>query len=985
MPDRSGRTLRVAIACAGGVSIGTFIAGALPETLKKLVAFGGYSHVEVDVLSGASAGSATLCLLLRSLAAPNLELDVEAGANLLQSPFADAYRNPRSVEVTKSLVALERASITLKDIWCRQLNLDKLLEHRKGQTSLFNREVLDRAAARVLSEGKFSEEPSLLAKRVLFACSLFLVDGKVQDGRAHAGLLDNPGVLDALASKSHKDCRVFDLNWKDISKIKSEYENGAFDERVSCWYRAHLADRLQRVTGDLRDISTWEEIAATSLASSSFPMAFEPVSLNRYQWEMPHSWPPELRNRAKQAFLHWDGGVLNNEPLREAYHLASYLDTLNESDTFDRIILFIDPNVSSQVSWAPTWIPRYADGKPVPVFRSLLDNIGQFATTVSEQASLATADEIGARSDVADRQRELQEALVDLASSPDSNLRTLQSLRWLLDRALGFTTHGQPVPTTRLTLTSELTRALILDSQRKHPRFGRIHGPAGAQRKHVVDFLKSLDAGTVPPEPLADWQHLLSCVAFDLASGLRLKWEEKATVVTLTPQEHLPGKEFFSFAGFGLPADFREAEFGHGRFCSWSNHTLHQFLGTNENPLPISDTLPLPAADQGRLKRRLDDIKRKLLEGLVDRLRLEPKLGYVHKSIWLLGIQQLIKWITSESDDRPIVKSGLFRHQPSLNSDWVQDEKATRVTSEKPPTHLGNGGVLNAPGVSLEHIRGVEARLLNPPTILMHLDGSPTQLPASVVFVARGGTEENPIWHGDFIHNGSQVRLQDGRYVNIHELARTDNYLLIQIASPVPLSEWLSSENPLSWESRRDVQSLRHYTAVQLPNPGQSLPLGINYHGVPLILSSAALNRLAEEQIRGIKLRLQPLLPSHWVPASYTEIVLEVESQKGQDIRLGAEDGWEASLHEHLWDDEYTEHDTFDTYQFSLQWANFDRSWYWLRKKQWIKVVGVIRGGKHFPLPDYQKLLDCPENTLRLALGDTEVWRPRRIFQSFNS
>ena len=76
-----GRKLKVAFAMGGGASLGAFSGGAMAEVLHQLhtnLDRATWDSVEIDVLSGASAGGMTLGLLVRGLADPGNDSEAAA-------------------------------------------------------------------------------------------------------------------------------------------------------------------------------------------------------------------------------------------------------------------------------------------------------------------------------------------------------------------------------------------------------------------------------------------------------------------------------------------------------------------------------------------------------------------------------------------------------------------------------------------------------------------------------------------------------------------------------------------------------------------------------------------------------------------------------------------------------------------------------------------------------------------------------------------
>src|SRR5215210_3705497 len=55
---------RIALVLSGGVSLGSYIAGALDELLRQMAASGEY---EIDIITGASAGATTAAIIAHGL------------------------------------------------------------------------------------------------------------------------------------------------------------------------------------------------------------------------------------------------------------------------------------------------------------------------------------------------------------------------------------------------------------------------------------------------------------------------------------------------------------------------------------------------------------------------------------------------------------------------------------------------------------------------------------------------------------------------------------------------------------------------------------------------------------------------------------------------------------------------------------------------------------------------------------------------------
>src|SRR5690606_23657843 len=131
-----------------------------------------------------------------------------------------------------------------------------------------------------------------------------------------------------------------------FSRIGEDDPLGA-TEHPARWCRYHDGPESAGRIGSLRERRTWAKLAATALASGAFPFAFSPVVLKRRVYEFGPLWPKALRDAKidEYPFTYVDGGMFNNEPIREAFRLAAFIDALDPGDHFDRRILFVDPNV----------------------------------------------------------------------------------------------------------------------------------------------------------------------------------------------------------------------------------------------------------------------------------------------------------------------------------------------------------------------------------------------------------------------------------------------------------------------------------------------------------------------------------------------------------------------------------------------------------------------------------------------------------------
>jgi hypothetical protein len=295
------KKLKVALVMGGGVSLGAFNGGAMAEITRQL--HGNlnpelYDGAEIDVLSGASAGGLTLALLLRVLA------------------------NPESLAGEE---VAEKVESTQWDAWVDMIDLPSLIpDPGMERASLLDMGAVDDLASTFLSWPQGQDpRPELLADRVCLAITLLNFNG-IPISTSNIKALKDP-----LSTTLYMDYRYFWLEFED---------EGSEQKPDSRWLR-YGQDQLS-------DPETWYEIAATAVAGGAFPLAFEPVAIERGREEYGELWPEEFGNRDAFRFSFGDGGTFDNEPLREAARMAAFLDEGEDPSSFDRVLIYVDPILS---------------------------------------------------------------------------------------------------------------------------------------------------------------------------------------------------------------------------------------------------------------------------------------------------------------------------------------------------------------------------------------------------------------------------------------------------------------------------------------------------------------------------------------------------------------------------------------------------------------------------------------------------------------
>jgi predicted acylesterase/phospholipase RssA len=519
-------TLRLGLAMGGGVSLGTFSGVALTQALKLLLVRGTdrrgepYGKLEVDIFSGASAGSMALSLMLRGLVDPDPGREAAAEDRLVRE-FGPEFVQLEP-EVKKALVVAQILQDVQEEVWVREVNLSRLLaKEAVGGVPAHNPNalklpwarrpagrqdgvpaaqyrlrhaagLLDRGAVEALARRYLAfpgavdlSRRQILAQRVLVACSLANLTPILADATREypVGELGVLGLSDGLASRVHREVRVFDLHFEPVEAQALTDSNG-FPRR---WCRYHAGPKVVDEDGtgvgigSLFEHRVWAKMAATSLASGAYPLVFEPVPLERRSYEYGSTeggdaslWPEALRGEDRHVFTYVDGGTFLNEPVREAFRLASYIDAQNPEEDFERLILFVDPHVV--VPEPDLALPHHGEWTAVgssPLLRWLrsrgpgrktsLDRLLPLSRTVGQailnESRVVEADKVFQTRKRFELRHRIREDL-DRALDRHPPLSVLESLARELGALLAKDRVGVMIPAGALTLEGELRRVL---------------------------------------------------------------------------------------------------------------------------------------------------------------------------------------------------------------------------------------------------------------------------------------------------------------------------------------------------------------------------------------------------------------------------------------------------------------------------------------------------------------------------------------------
>lgn len=309
------KKLKVGFIMGGGVSMGSFSAGALKYTLdsfKENLNKDAYTSCEVDVFTGSSAGSVTLALSI---------IDQLKGSN-----EDDSWLKRLWVSKDEGL-----------DI--QTLSPKGTINHKR--IALFHDDIIDNIKERILKEEvpRFKNSSDIFSDQVILGMTLTNLVGIKRDLRDT--LVDEDNNLssslkygkDALINYSSADYRYF--------RIKLDDETGGYV----------VKDQFNEIGYNSKE--GWSVLMSTAAASGAFPLAFAPKKLKRTKEEYKRFWPYEDKNK---DFIYSDGGLFNNSPIDHALHLANELD--QKDDNYDRVFIFIDPIIGSHPARDDEWIDQ---------------------------------------------------------------------------------------------------------------------------------------------------------------------------------------------------------------------------------------------------------------------------------------------------------------------------------------------------------------------------------------------------------------------------------------------------------------------------------------------------------------------------------------------------------------------------------------------------------------------------------------------------
>lgn len=320
---------KLAMAISGAVSLGSYEAGVMYEILEAIRQ---HNHnllndtkltpsekdrlkIEIDVITGASAGAMTACIL-----AQKLMFEGER----LQKPFDNDLYNP----------------------WVREVDIDRLIKFTENPDfSILSSEEVKRIGEKYLLERYTSPDDRFLKSDRGLA---EVVRGhEVFHGDRHLAAAQELYIGLAMANLNgidyKRDVSVgMGLSEFVYSRFQDRYLAKIQTQKTTEAYEPYSPGAIKIITDDRQ---SWELMENLARSSGSFPFAFRPVAVTRQAIEYPDN---QTINKAAKTFTYTDGGVFENEPLGMAQELATRIDRRKPDNS--RFYLFVAPQPKSSSS-----------------------------------------------------------------------------------------------------------------------------------------------------------------------------------------------------------------------------------------------------------------------------------------------------------------------------------------------------------------------------------------------------------------------------------------------------------------------------------------------------------------------------------------------------------------------------------------------------------------------------------------------------------
>jgi hypothetical protein len=288
---------KLAIAISGAVSLGSYESGVMYEIIKAIgdhnqaLPENSGDRIEIDVITGASAGGLTAAILAQLLL-------YDKGR--LAGPKTNA----------------------MYQAWVRDIDIERLLEYETADevkySLLSSRYILYLCEEHILARYYISDPPPAPQRHPASA------------GEIHLGL--------ALSNMNGVDYGLETSGFLEMEEKGGAIKAGSF---VYTGYQDRIRFKVcEGPSCDTREF--WSRIGLAAMAGGAVPMAFRAQDIPRQCDDKAYD-GAMVWEEARKTFTYLDGGIFDNYPLGMAKEIVNGLDD-GSHETGRRFYLYISPN-----------------------------------------------------------------------------------------------------------------------------------------------------------------------------------------------------------------------------------------------------------------------------------------------------------------------------------------------------------------------------------------------------------------------------------------------------------------------------------------------------------------------------------------------------------------------------------------------------------------------------------------------------------------
>lgn len=308
---------KLAIAISGAVSLGSYQAGVLYEVIEAIAQHNALvsneeQKIKIDVITGASAGAMTACIL-----AQKLLFDADT--------LRDPYKN-----------VLYQAWVEKVDIQ----NLLNLLENDNPNHSIFSSSFIAKIGKELLLD-RFNSQKSNHPNPSISPSSFSSLLGEdLSFNQSQENPSPNVNQHPAAADSIRIGIAMSNLNGFDFELEVTDYKQLSKPNTNSFVFTRHQDQFITELTIHHNQYHLWEEIEKIGRSSGAFPFAFQVLGMKRNPNDEVYR--DAVKSSILGEFAYTDGGVFENEPLGLAKHLVNQITT-NRREHENRFYLYIAP------------------------------------------------------------------------------------------------------------------------------------------------------------------------------------------------------------------------------------------------------------------------------------------------------------------------------------------------------------------------------------------------------------------------------------------------------------------------------------------------------------------------------------------------------------------------------------------------------------------------------------------------------------------